>query len=39
LDISKQVSDDLHEAGQLDWYIHVLSRDEIGLAQKTHPFK
>jgi hypothetical protein len=34
LDISKQVSDDLHEAGQLDWYIHVLSRDEIGLAQK-----
>jgi len=34
LDISKKVSDDLHEAGQLDWYIHVISKDETGLVQK-----
>ncbi|MFT5451955.1 MAG: hypothetical protein ACI9N9_001441 [Enterobacterales bacterium] len=34
LDISKKVSDDLHEAGQLDWYLHVISKDEHGLAQK-----
>ena len=34
LDISKRVSDDLHEAGILDWYIHVISKDETGLNQK-----
>lgn len=34
LDISKNISDDLHTAGQSDWYIHVLSKDESGLAQK-----
>ena len=34
LDISKRVSDDLHEAGVLDWYIHVISKDETGLNQK-----
>ena len=34
LDISKKVSDDLHDAGQLDWYLHVISKDETGLAQK-----
>ena len=34
LDISKKVSDDLHEAGILDWYIHVISKDESGLNQK-----
>ena len=34
LDVSKRVSDDLHEAGILDWYIHVISKDETGLNQK-----
>ena len=34
LDISKKVSDDLHDAGQLDWYLHVISKDESGLMQK-----
>ncbi|TQV85556.1 hypothetical protein [Aliikangiella coralliicola] len=34
LDISKRVSDDLHEAGLLDWYLHVVSKDEAGLNQK-----
>ena len=34
LDISKRVSDDLHEAGVLGWYIHVISKDESGLNQK-----
>jgi len=34
LDISKKVSDDLHEAGLLDWYLHVISKDEDGLNQK-----
>lgn len=34
LDMSKRVSDDLHDAGILDWYIHVISKDETGLNQK-----
>ena len=34
LDISKHVSDDLHESGVIDWYIHVISKDESGLNQK-----
>jgi hypothetical protein len=34
LGISKKVSDDLHDAGQLDWYLHVISKDETGLLQK-----
>ena len=34
LDISKKVSDDLHDAGQLDWYLHVISKDETGLVQQ-----
>jgi hypothetical protein len=34
LDISKKVSDGLHEASQLDWHMHVLSRNETCLAQK-----
>lgn len=34
LDISKKVSDDLHAAGQLDWYLHVISKDETGLVQQ-----
>ncbi|MBV1911594.1 MAG: hypothetical protein KUG78_20045 [Kangiellaceae bacterium] len=34
LDISQKVSDDLHEIGLLDWYLHVISKDEAGLNQK-----
>jgi len=34
LDVSKKVSDDLHETGLLDWYLHVISKDESGLTQK-----
>ena len=34
LDVSQKVSDDLHEAGLLDWYLHVISKDETGLVQK-----
>lgn len=34
LDVSQKVSDDLHEAGLLDWYLHVISKDEQGLVQK-----
>ncbi len=34
LDSSKKVSDDLHEAGLLDWYLHVISKDETGLVEK-----
>ena len=32
-----QVSDDLHEVGIDDWYIHVISKDEAGLKnEKIH---
>lgn len=34
LDHSEQVSADLKEAGLLDFYLHVISRDEHGLVQK-----
>jgi len=34
LDVSQKVSDDLHEIGVLDWYLHVISKDETGLVQK-----
>ena len=34
LDVSKRVSDDLHNAGVTDWYIHIISKDEAGLSQK-----
>lgn len=34
LDVSKRVSDDLHNIGITDWYIHVISKDEAGLNQK-----
>lgn len=29
-----QVSDDLHEAGVKDWFIHVISKDESGLSKE-----
>jgi len=34
LDISAKVSDDLHEEGLEDFYLHVISKDEAGLVQK-----
>lgn len=32
LDSTSHITDDLHEAGIGDWYIHVLSKDEAGLS-------
>jgi hypothetical protein len=34
LDSTSQISDDLHDAGIGDWFIHVLSKDEAGLKKK-----
>jgi hypothetical protein len=34
LDSASQISDDLHEAGVGDWFIHVLSKDDAGLSKK-----
>jgi len=34
LDMSQKVSDDLHEIGLSDWYLHTIGRDETGLLQK-----
>jgi len=34
LDTSKKVSDDLHNIGIEDWYLHIISKDESGLSQK-----
>ena len=34
LDSSKKISDDLHEAGLHDWYMHVVSKDEAGLKKR-----
>ncbi len=34
LDSTHQVSDDLHEAGVNDWFIHVVSKDESGLKKE-----
>jgi hypothetical protein len=37
LDSTRHISDDLHEAGIGDWFIHVLSKDEAGLRKmKIH---
>jgi len=35
LDVSHSISDDLHDAGVDDWFIHVISKDEAGL-KKEH---
>lgn len=34
LDSTGHISDDLHEAGIGNWFIHVLSKDEAGLSRK-----
>ena len=34
LDSTGKITDDLHEAGIGDWFIHVLSNDEAGLSKK-----
>lgn len=37
LDSTSHITDDLHEAGISDWFIHVLSKDEAGLRKmKIH---
>jgi len=37
LDSTRHITDDLHEAGIDDWFIHVLSKDETGLSkEKIH---
>jgi hypothetical protein len=37
LDSTRKITDDLHQAGIDDWYIHVLSKDEAGLKkEKIH---
>lgn len=35
LDETHRISDDLHEAGVNDWFLHVITKDEAGL-QKEH---
>jgi hypothetical protein len=34
LESTQQISDDLHEAGILDWFLHVISKDEAGLKRE-----
>lgn len=34
LDSTQKISDDLHSAGVNDWFIHVISKDEVGLNKK-----
>ena len=34
LDSTHRISDDLHEVGVLDWFLHVISRDEAGLKRE-----
>lgn len=34
LDSTGHITDDLHDAGIDDWFIHVLSKDETGLSKK-----
>lgn len=34
LDETHQISDDLHEAGVNDWFLHVVSKDEAGLKKE-----
>jgi hypothetical protein len=37
LDSTRKITDDLHQAGIDDWFIHVLSKDEAGLKkEKIH---
>ncbi len=34
LDSCNQISDDLHQTGVKDWFIHILSKDEAGLTKR-----
>jgi hypothetical protein len=34
LDSTHQISDDLHEVGVLDWFLHVIAKDEAGLKRE-----
>ncbi|MDX1460113.1 MAG: hypothetical protein R3348_03570, partial [Xanthomonadales bacterium] len=34
LDSTHQISDDLHEVGVLDWFMHVIAKDEAGLKRE-----
>lgn len=34
LNSTQQISDDLHEVGVLDWFLHVISKDEAGLKRE-----
>ena len=34
LDSTHQISDDLHEVGVLDWFLHVITEDEAGLKRE-----
>ena len=34
LDSTHRISDDLHEVGVLDWFLHIIARDEAGLKRE-----
>jgi len=34
LDSTHEISDDLHEVGILDWFLHIIARDEAGLKRE-----
>ncbi len=34
LDSTHQISDDLHEVGVMDWFLHVIAKDEAGLKRE-----
>lgn len=34
LDSTHQISDDLHEVGVLDWFLHIIAKDEAGLKRE-----
>ena len=34
LESTHQISDDLHEVGVMDWFLHVISKDEAGLKRE-----
>ena len=36
---TQQISEDLHEVGINDWFIHVVSKDETGLQRHRHNYE
>jgi hypothetical protein len=34
LDSTHQISDDLHDVGVLDWFLHIIAKDEAGLKRE-----